>query len=255
MNREMKPVPKKSKLKIVSEWDQIAALRHQQIQSGKDLSYRFVILPCVLSLVRGSDMTSVIDVGCGTGALTSRLARTADRIVGVDLSAEHIRIAASAYSGLTNASFVTSSIEAYSKTAPPRSVTLAVANMTLMTILNLDSALRALARILAPGGHFVFTITHPFFWPLYWGYGRKKWFNYRSEIKIEAPFNISLEKTRGYVTTHVHRPLERYCASLSRVGFVIEALREPLPTGTIQVKYPEQWRYPRFLGAKCRLLF
>ena len=49
-------------------------------------------------------------------------------------------------------------------------------------------------------------ITHPFFWPKYWGYESEEWYKYNEEIFIENEFSISFEKEMGK-TTYIHRPL------------------------------------------------
>jgi hypothetical protein len=122
--------------------------------------------------------------------------------------------------------------------------------MTLMTVVSLDRLAAAVSEMLKTGGHFVFTITHPCFWPAYWGYAGAPWFSYGEEIFIEAPFKISNEAS-DFVTTHIHRPIERYVNVLNSAGFSVIAMVEPMPKAEIQALYPEPWHFPRFLGMKC----
>jgi hypothetical protein len=121
--------------------------------------------------------------------------------------------------------------------------------MMLMTTANLDGTLAAVANLLEPAGHFVFTIAHPCFWHLYWQYG--DWFNYAAETFIEAPFVISLDSTGSCVTTHIHRPLALYADKLAKFGFRIEEIEEPMPSPEVERLYPEPWKFPRFLGVRC----
>jgi len=127
---------------------------------------------------------------------------------------------------------------------------LAVANMSLMAMLHLDAALAALSRLVHPGGHLAFTITHPCFWPQYWSYS-KDWFRYGEENVIEAPFHISLDQSDQFTTTHIHRPLEQYFTTLRNCDFEIIRLIEPMPSPEIESLYPQPWEYPRFLGVLC----
>ena len=103
-----------------------------------------------------------------------------------------------------------------------------------------------------PKGHLISTITHPWFWPNYWGYDNADWFNYHREVVIEAPFRISAEITE-HVTTHVHRPLSVYLNSLTRQGFLVDRILEPYPNEDIQALYPERWKFPRFLAFRALL--
>ena len=90
---EMKAIKEKSINEIKNEWDNISHLRHRQITNGTDLSYKYVILPCVLELSKNSNFSSILDVGCGTGILEAELASLSKKIVGVDLSSKNIEIA------------------------------------------------------------------------------------------------------------------------------------------------------------------
>jgi len=244
----MKPVIGKTQKEITKEWENIAKLRAEQIEHGKDLSFTFILVPCIFELSKHSDFTSVIDVGCGAGFLTKDLARKSRHIVGIDMGRENIDIAKERFS---NIEFINSTIEDYAFNLKTPCYTLSIVNMSLMTTLYLDKVLESIARILKSGGHLIFTITHPCFWPFYWGYAFENWFDYKKEIPIEATFKISLETSQGLVTTHIHRPLEQYVFSLLKTGFIIDQISEPMPDRDLEVKYPSRWLYPRFLGMRC----
>src|SRR5262249_21327154 len=154
---------------------------------------------------------AVLDAGCGTGFLAERLAERACEVLAVDVSTKSIAIAKTTHAA-PNLRYEATSIEGLASRAPAL-FTLVVANMTLMTAPNLRSFVNGVSRLLQPGGHLVFTITHPWFWPLYWNYADEDWFDYRRELAIEAPLEISLER-QGPVTTHYHRPIAMYVTEL-----------------------------------------
>ncbi len=111
----MKPVVGKKQNEIMEEWGQVARLRAKQIHSGLDLSYTFILVPCVKELSKESDFSSVLDIGCGTGMMTRELAEGGGNIVGVDISKESIRVAHESCRGFKNIEFVNSAIEMYAK--------------------------------------------------------------------------------------------------------------------------------------------
>jgi hypothetical protein len=55
----------------------------------------------------------------------------------------------------------------------------------------------------------------------------------------------------GMITTHIHRPLEMYVKATERAGFKVVELREPMPSPIIEARYPEAWKFPRFLLVSC----
>ena len=127
---------------------------------------------------------------------------------------------------------------------------LIVANMVLMDVVDLTGVLAGLRRIARPGGVLIVTITHPAFWPLYWGYEKSDWFDYWREIVIEAEFNITKQKSHS-TTTHIHRPIERYLNEIVGAGFSISQLRELRPSVEVEREYPGHWYFPRFLGIEA----
>lgn len=245
----LRPTPRS----IAGQWDKVADLRDRQIRSGQDISYTRVLIPAVKRLTKFCRWESVLDVGCGTGALTERLASHARSVVGVDSSLQSIALAERSKTRPSNVHYVCDSVEHFAKTHEIGTFTLAVANMMLQDAPNLAGVLNAISKVLKLHGCLVITITHPLFWPEYWNYASAPWFRYDREVAIEAPFTISLEEHPVGWTTHFHRPLQQYFTSLKRSGFRIEQLLEPMPSASVAKLYPAPWRYPRFLALRCRL--
>lgn len=251
----MKETKIKSNKEIAEEWDRIALTRHEQIKSKRDISFHKILLPTLFKIVEeikntGISFNKIIDVGCGTGYLTCKLSKYSDYVLGLDISEESIKIAIKEYRHLDNVLFKNISIEDIVINNEINKFDLAVANMVLMDVPNLNDSLAAISKSLNTEGSFLFTITHPYFWPSYWGYNNKDWFNYNEEIFIESNFNITNEKT-DKVTSHIHRPLSLYFKLLKENGFKIVDLIEPLPNENIGDMYIKNWGNPRFLVIHC----
>ena len=98
---------------------------------------------------------AVLDVGCGTGAITSGIARAvgADgRVVGVDRDESHLRLAREEYAGLTNLSFEQGDATSLSYGAEFDIVTSA---RTLQWIAQPERAVVAMRQAVKPGGTVV----------------------------------------------------------------------------------------------------
>jgi 2-polyprenyl-3-methyl-5-hydroxy-6-metoxy-1,4-benzoquinol methylase len=241
----LRAVPPKSIQQIGAEWDVLAAERLDQLTHGLDLSFDQVVVPTVIDLIQ-SGRRAALDVGCGVGAVTTRLAAFAENVVGVDVSGVSVELARKEHPNPA-VTYVPATVEEFALEDDHASeFDLLVANMTLMDVPDLAAAAAASSRLLQEGGQFVFSITHPWFWPRYWEYESAKWFDYNAEVFIEAEFSISIARST-HVSTHVHRPLHTYVNTLSSVGISVVEIHEPMPSPSIEALYPEAWAFPRFL--------
>ena len=245
----MKAVPPRTHVELVDGWDRLAVERHRQIVSGEDISFHHVIVPTALSLLEGCEKNIVIELGSGTGQFTELLTTLAGNVLAVDPSKVSVSLAKEACSGIENVTLFECSIECAVDQLTNFNVTSAIAVMSLMTAPDLPAVAQSLSIVLPPGGRFVAIMTHPWFWPQYWGYHDKKWFSYEKELFVEAPFKISKRSTE-ILTTHIHRPLEQYLSPFSEYGFYLETLIEPVPGAEVQEMYSKPWRFPRFIGLK-----
>ncbi len=237
---------------LSKEWDALALERDRQIADGHDLSFTHVLVPTALKLLTGADLRNVLDVGAGVGEFTRELSTLSDHVTAIEPSRESIRIAKRNCSSAPNVTFVANTLEGATNNLRNQKGTASTAVMTLMSVPDLDLFAERLAAVLQRGAPFVAIITHPWFWPRYWGYDECKWFRYSDEIYIEAPFSISLRKT-DIRTTHIHRPLETYLRSFKKHGFALDEAVEPIPSLALQKRYPSQWKYPRFLGLRWKM--
>jgi len=239
---------RKSTAAVIREWDALAPIRYKQIMSGEDITYRHVLVPNMLQVIGGGSANSVVDAGCGVGVLTHLLGQKYERVTGIDPSASSIEIAKRSFG--VSAEFITATLESFSE-QHPKFGDLVVANMVLMDVLNLETFMDAAYRLLKRRGRFVFSITHPWFWPQYYGYDKEPWFQYSKDVVVEAPFRISTQKNCALSSTHVHRPLESYIRVFGEAGFIVSSLLEPMPSQKIAKLYPKPWKFPRYLIGLC----
>ena len=117
-----------------------------------------------------------------------------------------------------------------------------VSNMVLMDALNIDGILSSVSRNLLLNGLFIFTITHPCFFPIYYKYDNKDWFKYDQELIVENDFTITNEIST-YKTVHIHRPLEFYFKLLNNNNLSVLEYQE---------LFGNNFRFPRFILFKCQ---
>jgi 2-polyprenyl-3-methyl-5-hydroxy-6-metoxy-1,4-benzoquinol methylase len=237
---------------IVAEWDVLAAARYRQISDGKDITFSKLIAPRILELVGEAGVAqTILDAGCGVGALTRMLRQKAETVIGIDPSQKSIEIARLVpQSGIE---YINSTLEDYSVTNE-KSVDLVVANMVLMNVIDLQQFLYSVSKALRPNGVLLFSIVHPCYWPIFCGYDKEAWFDYSKEILIEGLFRISSEPENAGISTHLHRPLEQYISAMRKAGLVVDLLEEPMPNHEVAKLYNYVWVTPRYIIGRSRVV-
>ncbi|HEX5727400.1 MAG TPA: class I SAM-dependent methyltransferase, partial [Longimicrobiaceae bacterium] len=93
-----------------------------------------------------------LEVGCGTGELTARLAERSARVLAIDLSPEMIRVARSRSAGRSNVGYLVADAAGWSF---PRERFDCIVSVATLHHLPLQPTLRKLREALRPGGTLV----------------------------------------------------------------------------------------------------
>jgi len=231
----------------------MARWRDERTGDRGDLWHRALIDPSLLRVVGRVAGLRVVEIACGNGYLARRFARSgAATVLGVDSSTPSVRIArARERERPTGARFRVGG--AARLALPPGTVDLVVANMALMDIADARGAIREVARVLAPRGRFVFSISHPCFdlderslWSIEQGFGAdgiyrdtvwRKTRGYRDEVRSKIPWRIGERKVVW--TESYHRTLSTYSRYLRGAGLVISRIEEPKPLREMLERSPQ----------------
>lgn len=236
---------------VKQQWNCIASARDNQLRSGRDVSFTYILRPTIIQMMNGEDLSSVLDAGCGSGVLTEAIATMASHITAIDLAEKNIEIANNSESRKSNIDYMVESIEEHS-VGNKRLYSLIYANMVLQDVASIDAVAAALAVVAKEKATFIATVTHPWFWPIYWNYHDESWFKYEEEFAVVAPYKVSGEMSSIGTTTHFHRPLGRYVEAFERKGFRVVSIEEPMPNEAAIEAYKIPWKFPRFLAMKFR---
>ena len=232
-------------------WESVAQWWQEGFSEGADAEYEEQILPMAAAHLAGA--ARVLDVGTGEGQI-ARLAierAGATAVVGLDPTWAQIREAAErgggpAYlrGGAAHLPFHDESFDAV------------VACLVFEHIDDVDDAICEVARVLAPGGRFLFFLNHPLLqtpnsgWiddhileEQYWRIG---------PYLIEDKTNEEVEK--GVFIPFIHRPLSRYVNALIASGLFVTAMEEPAPPPGFIARaeeYADAATIPRLLFLRC----
>ena len=230
-------------LESLSEaWERHAARWERWTRvAGHDVYFEQLNWPAFHELVPPAGRRT-LDVGCGEGRAGRALAGEGHRLAGIDSSPTLVDLAreAGGYDELVCADAARLPWEA-------DSFDLALAFMSLHDIDDLTGTVTEIARVLEPGGRLCLAIVHPL------NRTPEALHSYFEEQRFVEELELD-----GLPMTFegVDRPLEAYTRALSRVGFLVEDLREPKPTAVALATAPalaKTARRPYFLHMRCVL--
>ena len=146
----------------------MANIRNNQQRYLHDETYENYLKPTILDLLKKSDLSHVLDLGLWQGYLTEFIAKQAKRVTGIDISHENIKIAKK-NNQLGNLSYL--KIDAFDYLINNKNkFSTIVASMFLQDCANFKDISYLVYDNLNESGKFILTITHPCYWPRYWGY-------------------------------------------------------------------------------------
>jgi 2-polyprenyl-3-methyl-5-hydroxy-6-metoxy-1,4-benzoquinol methylase len=217
-------------------WDANARYWDERMADGNNF-FKRLIWPAVEGLLDCSESMRYLDVACGNGVTSRRLAAAGARVVAIDFSAELIQLAR-ARAPAQGVDYRVVDVTNYDAllSLGAESFDGALCNMALMDIADLRPLMKALARLLRPSGRFVFSVLHPCFnSPGIVQVGELTERDGRAEttysVKVSrylTPFTQAGEAMRGQPVPHpyFHRPLGALLRAGFEVGFVVNALDE-----------------------------
>jgi SAM-dependent methyltransferase len=206
-------------------WERHAGWWQDGFTDGADAEYTEQILPLAAEYLRGA--RRVLDVGTGEGQV-ARLACEvgAERVVGADPTWAQLEVAHARGKGPR---YVRASAGALP--FPTASFDAVVVCLVFEHIADYVPAMVEIARVLEPGGRFVFFLNHPLLqapnsgWVIdhileeeYWRVG---------PYLVE---DVTMEELApGVVLPFVHRPLSQYVNAMTGSGMLVERMEEPAP--------------------------
>ncbi len=208
-------------------WDEIARDQGTPYQRA----YIDPIMMKIIGPVRGKRM---LEIGCGNGYFSRKLARCGAKAVGTDVSDAMIRHARKREEeNPTGARFFrrdAARLSGFRKS----SFDLAVANMCLMDMPDAKGAIRRAAGLLKPGGRLIFSITHPLTcdftqqWRIH-KVGKKRYFG-RFVYRYLTPFthrvNFWISGNPLFMKRDYHRPIGEYVHNLLEAGLDLTHFKE-----------------------------
>lgn len=250
-------------------WDAKAAYWDERMGEGNAF-HRALVGPAVERLLAPRAGELILDVACGNGQFSRRLAELGASVVATDFSAtflERARARSAAVAARIDYRLVDATDEAGLLALGAGRFDAAVCNMALMDMTTIDPLLRALRTLLSPGGRFVFAVAHPCFNSNATTLAleeddRMGELRETRSVRIVAYLGIPPGKGAGMPGEpqphyYFHRPLHELLGACFAVGFALDGLLEPAFGPDAASPRPLSWlnftQIPPVLAARLRL--
>jgi len=208
-------------------WETHAGWWQEGFSGGADPEYEEQILPLAAELLAGA--RRILDVGTGEGQIARQAAdRGADLVVGVDPTWAQVVEADRRGGGVSY-----SRAGAAALPFPAASFDAVIACLVFEHIEAVDDAVSEVARVLVPGGRFVFMLNHPLLQTPNSGWIDDQVLDPPEQYWRIGPYlveDLSVEEVeKGVFIPFIHRPLSRYVNALADNGLLLTRMVEPAP--------------------------
>ncbi|MFQ5851489.1 MAG: class I SAM-dependent methyltransferase [Candidatus Binatia bacterium] len=250
-------------------WNQIAGFWDDYMGEGNDFQ-NLLIGPATERLLELQPGELVLDVACGNGAFSRRMAQLGAQVVAFDFSEvfiEKAKARTTEYAERIEYRVLDATAEDQLLALGKQRFDAAVCTMALMDMSDIDPLISALSQLLKVGGWFVFSVLHPCFNST--GCKLVVEEEYRDgelipvySVKVSEYIQPSVKKglgVRSQPTPHYyfHRPLGMIFNTCFRAGFVLDGMEEPTFDEGIISEHPINWKnykeIPPVLVARMRV--
>jgi 2-polyprenyl-3-methyl-5-hydroxy-6-metoxy-1,4-benzoquinol methylase len=147
-------------------WDQKASFWDNKMgDSGNDFQ-RLLVAPVSEHLLNLQPGETVLEIACGNGVFTRRMAQLGVHVIATDFSKqflEHARARPSEYVDNIEYHLLDATREDQIVALGKHRFDAAVCNMAIMDMAEINPLMRGIRQVVKSGGRFVFSLTHPCF--------------------------------------------------------------------------------------------
>lgn len=230
-------------------WSTIAEKYDSTVSETGDQSQQLIINPIVEEFLGDLKGKVILDAGCGNGYWSRRMAKTAERVVGVDFTPELIEHAKRR--GVpNNVQFLLGNLAR--TTFLDNSFDTVLLNMVVLDLEDLSSVIHEIGRVTKDSGYVVVSTTHPCFEnPPHTQSVRDVQGN-KVGRTISHYFQTGLVEDQSNHYQHYHHTVSEYLNVFAENHLFVERMVEP--NGAEMLNNGEVDHFPYFLIMKLKKL-
>lgn len=190
-------------------WNSNAQFWDEQMADGNEF-FNVLVWPAVEALLQPAPGEFLLDIACGNGLTSRRLASAGAKVTAFDYSGPMIDLARKRGGSVDYRVLDATDREAMLALATA-AFDGALCNMALMDMSDIGPLMHALAKLLRPGGRFVFSVLHPCF---------------NNPATIQT---AELQDRAGALVTSYSVKVSRYASSFTQAGVAMPDQPVPHP--------------------------
>jgi len=224
-------------------WEELGLWWDENVEEG-DFFHKTFIFPYVEKLLALKGGETILDAGCGNGALSRRMAKKGADVLGIDFSSTLIGQARKRNPEISYEEIDLTNKDQLEELSKRRTFDRIVCSMVLHNMPDIQPFFSSLQALLKPQGSFIFSLPHPCF--------------NSSFVIFEPSGNLTI---KGYIKEETskfrskpgqpieqlvfHRPMQTYIHLLFAQGMVLNGFEEPcvdpkiLPKASLWSERPE----------------
>ncbi len=256
---------------VQEAWNRIAPWWDDRVGAEGNDFHQLLVAPATERLLALKPDEVVLDIACGNGQFSRRMADLGARVVAVDFSEAFIdraKARTQEYAGRIEYLVLDATDRVRLLSLGPRRFDAAICTMALMDMTAIEPLVSTLRILLKPGGRFVFSVMHPCFNSM--GSRMVIEEGYQDgnltpvfAVKVVEYLRPSARQGIGIVGQpamqyYFHRPLSVLFTRYFEAGFVLTGIEEPAFPPGAERKGTLSWRnyqqIPPVLVARMRLL-
>jgi ubiquinone/menaquinone biosynthesis C-methylase UbiE len=228
-------------------WSSIAEKYDSTISETGDQSQQLIINPIVEKFLGDLTGKVVLDAGCGNGYWSRRMAKTSERVVGVDFTPELIEHAKRR--GVPgNVEFLVGNLAR--TTFLDKSFDTVLLNMVVLDLEDLSSVIHEIGRVTKDGGNAVVSTTHPCFENPPYTQSVRDAQGKKVGRTVSYYFQTGLVEDQPNNYQHWHHTLSEYVNVFAENNLFVEKMVEP--NGAEILENGEVDHFPYFLIMRLR---
>jgi 2-polyprenyl-3-methyl-5-hydroxy-6-metoxy-1,4-benzoquinol methylase len=219
-------------------WD--ANAEHWDARMGDDGNDFFNVLcwPVLASLLAVQPDSHLLDIACGNGLTTRRLAALGVKVTAFDFSANLIKkakIRSTQYATRISYRVLDATDESQLLSLGEQQFDSALSNMALFDMPEIEPLFRALRKLLKPNGVFVFSLMHPAFNNPSAALLAEEWDNgeLHTRYAVKTSRYMTPFESKGLALRnqpkpqlYFHRPIQDYLNVAFQNGFILDGFEE-----------------------------